>query len=123
MENTSLRSLLFLSLCSMGSALSCFQCNTANDATCARTGCSVDHDVCINVTIAATGEVMRRCWLDQRCESTDVQAEFGKGKDISFICCNWDLCNSRTSRTIRTDVNLFLLGFLAASAGLHLIWF
>ncbi|GCB61356.1 hypothetical protein scyTo_0012900, partial [Scyliorhinus torazame] len=105
------------------SALSCFQCNTDNDETCIRTGCPIEYNVCINVTIIATRELVRRCWLDEHCQSKDVQAEFGEDKDISFVCCNWDLCNSRTNRTIRIDVNLFLLGFLAASAGLHLIWF
>ncbi|XP_041054334.1 CD59A glycoprotein-like isoform X2 [Carcharodon carcharias] len=119
MENKLLKSFLLLSLCSVVSALLCYECNSDNDAECSPKDCSSQEDACLNVTVRPTNQLFRRCWTDLRCHIRAVQAEFSKGADISFVCCNWDLCNSKTGGTPRTDANSFRLGILAAFVGLH----
>ncbi|XP_078076504.1 CD59 glycoprotein-like isoform X2 [Mustelus asterias] len=90
MENILLRSLLVLSLCSVGSALSCFECNSDNDAICPRKECAANYDACLNVTIMASKQVLRRCWMNQRCHDRAVRAEFGTSASwIMEVSPNW----------------------------------
>ncbi|XP_041054332.1 uncharacterized protein LOC121283624 isoform X1 [Carcharodon carcharias] len=50
MENKLLKSFLLLSLCSVVSALLCYECNSDNDAECSPKDCSSQEDACLNVT-------------------------------------------------------------------------
>ncbi|XP_067902898.1 CD59 glycoprotein-like isoform X2 [Heterodontus francisci] len=123
MDQVLLKSLLFLSLCSVGSALQCYECKTEEDSQCPTKECSTAQDICMNVTLITSNTLVRRCSFERLCNSKALRAEFILEEAIAFTCCNRDLCNSKNDGTPRGNANPFLLGLLAAFAGLHLSWF
>nr|AGQ17900.1 CD59 glycoprotein precursor [Ginglymostoma cirratum] len=118
MAHVLVKSFLLLSVCSLGSAIICYVCNSDNDSLCSKENCSSDYDTCLNVT-QVTHKFLRRCWIDRECHAKAVKAKYSRDSDFSFTCCNWDLCNSRSGSS-RVDRNIGLLAVLAPLAGWHL---
>uniref|UniRef100_UPI00398E400E CD59A glycoprotein-like n=1 Tax=Pristiophorus japonicus TaxID=55135 RepID=UPI00398E400E len=124
MDHVLLKGLLLLSFCSaFGSALLCYDCDTADDLQCNKQQCSPAQDTCLNATFHTSKRVYRRCWIDRMCTYKDLESSFTIDSKISFTCCDWDLCNSKSVGTPRAHANPSLLGLLAAFASLQLCCF
>ncbi|XP_060694360.1 CD59 glycoprotein-like isoform X1 [Hemiscyllium ocellatum] len=117
MAHVLLKSLLLLSVSTLGYAITCYTCDSDNDLLCSKEKCQANFNVCLNVT-QASHRLLRRCWTDRECHAKAVKAEYSRDLDFTFSCCNWDLCNSRSGSS-RVAGTLSLLALLAPLAGWH----
>ncbi|XP_069824230.1 CD59 glycoprotein-like [Dendropsophus ebraccatus] len=103
--------LIFLSLCSTGQAIQCYNCKEWSSSKCGSSqACSSSEDACMRIT-RSDGNSFYSCRVYSQCSLDIIRQEFGL-QNFELKCCQQNLCNSSVMAHSSTVLLLSLAALL-----------